>query len=96
MRGAANGAIRVVALVPQPPRRGILSLYQTTVVNERTGSFAFSAVAPGQYKLFSLMSSEGRGYVNEQFLSRYGSLGVPVTILDGGRVTGLQLSPIDR
>jgi hypothetical protein len=96
MRGVSNGEIRRVALVPQPPRRQSFSLYQTAAVSSNTGSFAFSAVAPGQYKLFSLLSSEGRGYVNEEFLFQYESLGIPVTILDGGRVTGLQLSPLDR
>jgi hypothetical protein len=46
----------------------------------RDGAFTLSNVAPGQYKLFAWVTSEGRLYYNEQFLVPYDSLGTVVTV----------------
>jgi hypothetical protein len=58
VRGAANGMLRIVTLIPEPPRRRSFALYGwASVISE--GSFTFPSVAPGRYKLFAWISPWG-------------------------------------
>jgi hypothetical protein len=93
VRGAANGMLRIATLIPEPPRRQSLALYAwAPVIND--GSFTFSGVAPGQYKVFAWSTPEGRPYYNEQFLAAYESRGRLVNVAENGSVSGIQLDLI--
>jgi hypothetical protein len=81
----------VVALVPNNHLR-----YRVThrwVATDLTGAYQFSAVAPGDYLLFAWESMESGGWQDAGVLRDFESIGRPVHIDEGGKVT-LDLSVI--
>jgi hypothetical protein len=69
-----------VVLVPQLARRGNTALFKT-VLSNRDGTFTFTAVPPGEYKLFAWFSVPPNAPLNPDFLSKYEARGQAITVL---------------
>jgi len=69
-----------VVIVPQSPRRGNTALFKT-VLSGRDGTFALTAVPPGEYKLFAWFDVLTSAPLNPEFLSKYEAQGQAITIL---------------
>ena len=84
VRGAARSGIETarVVLVPQPPRRKNVLLYQVTNP-DAAGHFRFTGVAPGQYKIFAWESVPTNAWENAEFMAPFEGFGRPVSIAGG-------------
>ena len=70
-----------VVLVPERTRRENLTLYKQTLSAEN-GSFGFTGIPPGEYKLFAWGSLTPGAWQNRIFLQRFEDRGVEVTVLE--------------
>lgn len=75
-----------VVVVPATDRRRNPALYRT-VRSDTQGHFIFTAVPPGQYKVFAWENVPLEAWQNAEFLARYEQRGVSVTVNPGTRVT---------
>jgi hypothetical protein len=82
-----------VVLVPQSPRRSNSLLYKR-VVAPATGQFAFSAIAPGDYKVFAWENLLNGAEENEEFLQKYETQGKLVTVTAGATISDFQIDLI--
>ena len=84
VRGAARSGIETarVVLVPQPPRRKNVLLYQVTNP-DAAGHFRFTGVAPGQYKIFAWESVPTNAWENAEFMAPFEGFGRPISIAGG-------------
>ena len=82
-----NVAEAVVALVPLPPHRFVLTYYRSTVVGS-TGEFTFRGLAPGVYQLYAWESVPDTAWLNPDFVSTYQGQGKTITVDPGGNVNG--------
>jgi hypothetical protein len=87
-----------VVLVPDPPRRNNLLLYESQRPASNSGEFFFGTVPPGNYKVFAFTNlPAGDPERSEEFLARFENFGVPVTVLEGQTVhVQVDLIPADR
>ena len=81
VRSAGRSGIETarVVLVPQPPRRNNVLLYQVTNPDS-AGHFRFTGVAPGQYKIFAWESVPVNAWENAEFMAPCEGLGRPVSV----------------
>ena len=70
----------LVVLVPAPQHRQNMALYKIGGTNA-TGRFTINGVAPGDYKLFAWESAPNGAYQNADFIKKYETRGVPITVL---------------
>ena len=84
-REPANGVQLV--LVPDPPKRDRLDLYQTMATDALSGRVRIKNIEPGDYKLFSWEYLDTGAYQNLDFIRRYEDLGTRVHIGEGARDT---------
>jgi len=70
-----------VVLVPEKARRQNLTLYRQTLSAEN-GTFSFTGILPGDYKLFAWGSLTPGAWQNRIFLQRFEDRGVEVTVLE--------------
>ena len=84
VRGAARSGMDTsrVVLVPQPPRRKNVTLYQVTNPDS-AGHFRFTGVAPGEYKVFAWESVPANAWENSGFMAPFESLGRVVSVNSG-------------
>jgi hypothetical protein len=84
VQNAARSRIETarVVLVPQPPRRNNILLYQVTNPDS-AGHFRFTGVAPGQYKIFAWESVQTNAWENAEFMAPFEGFGRPVSIAGG-------------
>jgi Carboxypeptidase regulatory-like domain len=84
VRGAARSGIDTtrVVLVPQPPRRKNVTLYQVTNPDS-TGHFRFTGVAPGEYKVFAWESVPANAWENSGFMAPFEGFGRVVSVNSG-------------
>jgi hypothetical protein len=84
VRSAAQSGIETarVVLVPQPPRRKNVLLYQVTNP-DAAGHFRFTGVAPGQYKIFAWESVPTNAWENAEFMAPFEGSGRPISITGG-------------
>jgi len=81
-----------VKLIPDPPRRQNLMLYQTVnVPRDGNGTFNFTGIAPGTYKLFAWESLPTGAEQNAEFISKYESRGVSVTVSPGLTLSNIKV-----
>lgn len=87
MQGAARHGMETtrVVLVPQPPRRRNILLYQVTNPDS-TGHFSFRGVAPGEYKLFAWESVPANAWQNSGFIASFERFGRAVNVNAGNAV----------
>jgi 5-hydroxyisourate hydrolase-like protein (transthyretin family) len=71
-----------VVLIPDERRRENLTLYKRTTVSAN-GSFSFSGVAPGRYKLFAWESIPLGAEQNAEFMDTYRDDGTEITVVPG-------------
>jgi len=70
-----------VVLVPEPSRRGNVSLYRTAPIQENGNFSIFPRVAPGNYTIFAVSNlPSGHAEWNVDFLSRYADVALPITV----------------
>jgi hypothetical protein len=77
---AANAA--QVVLIPEAREQERLYKISST---DQYGQFELRGVAPGDYRLFAFENIEPGDFQSPDFVKRYGSSGVKVTIRDGSR-----------
>jgi len=70
-----------VVLMPEKTRRQNLALYKQTLSAEN-GSFTFTGILPGDYKLFAWGSLTPGAWQNAIFRQRFEDRGVEVTVLE--------------
>jgi protocatechuate 3,4-dioxygenase beta subunit len=70
-----------VVLIPEKERRQNLSLYKQTLSAE-SGSYTFTGILPGEYKLFAWGSLKPGAWQNATFLQRFEDRGVAVTVVE--------------
>jgi sarcosine oxidase gamma subunit len=70
-----------VVLVPDRSRRQNLALYRQALSAEN-GSFSFTGILPGEYKLFAWGSLTPGAWQNRIFLQRFEDRGVEVTVIE--------------
>ena len=75
-----------VSVIPSPPNRGKRNLFHG-VRADAQGRFSIPDILPGEYKVFAFGEIPHGAAGNETFVSRYESLGVPFSIVDGQTVT---------
>ena len=91
-----QGVSTQVMLVPESPRGENGMLYKS-VRSAGSGVFRFSALAPGDYKLFAWEIVPPAGAVeNAEFIARYEQRGTRVTIRDGAVLSGLIVQEIPK
>jgi TonB family protein len=91
-----QGVSTQVMLVPEPPRRQNVMLYKS-VRSDGNGVFRFSALAPGDYKLFAWEVVPPAGAVeNAEFIARYEQRGTRVTVRDGAMLSGSIVQEIPK
>ena len=71
-----------VVLVPNEPLRARLDLYKTALA-DASGRFRFTAVAPGDYKVFAWSFAETGAWFDPDFLKRFEDRGSPVRVNAG-------------
>ena len=71
-----------VALIPEERRRENLALYKRGIVSP-DGSFSFSGIAPGRYKLFAWESLPPSAEQNSEFMDVYRDAGTEITVVPG-------------
>jgi uncharacterized protein (DUF2141 family) len=84
-QGKANPEV-VVALVPDAPRRGQLGLYKNGFT-DAAGSFKFTSVAPGSYKVFAWRDVEENAWKNAEFLGRAEDTGIAIRVEESANST---------
>jgi len=70
-----------VVLIPEKSRRQNLALYKQTLSAEN-GSFNFTGILPGEYKLFAWGSLTNGAWQNRIFLQRFEDRGVDITVVE--------------
>ena len=80
-----------VVLVPESSRRQNLALYRQTI--SENGSFTFTGVPPGDYKLFAWASVIPGAWENSLFLQRFETRGLAISV-DAGLEKNTQLTVI--
>ena len=70
-----------VVLVPESSRRQNFALYRQTI--SANGSFTFTGVPPGDYKLFAWGSAIPGAWENKLFLQRFETRGVAISVATG-------------
>jgi len=70
-----------VVLIPEKTRRQNFVLYKQTLSAEN-GSYTFTGILPGEYKLFAWGSLTPGAWQNAIFLQRFEDRGVEVTVLE--------------
>lgn len=73
-----------VMLIPDDRDRTRLFRQTTT---DRDGHFAFRAVPPGGFKVFSWEEAESNRYYDKEFLSKYETQGRPVQVQESSKLT---------
>ncbi len=76
----------VVAAVPDNPIEGRTDLARNSTT-DASGRFRITGIAPGDYSVFAWENVEDRAWLNAEFMSRYGGLGVSVRIDEGSSFT---------
>jgi hypothetical protein len=89
IRGSAPAGARIF-LIPERTRRANRSLYKRGNLNA-AGQFTIADIAPGDYKLFAWEFLISGAEENAEFLSRYETRGIPVTIRPGTTITDIKL-----
>jgi protocatechuate 3,4-dioxygenase beta subunit len=85
-----------VVLVPDPPRRGQLHLYEETTTDQY-GQFILRGITPGDYKVFAWEEVESGAYHDPEFLKPYEERGEAVKVAEGGQqVVRLTLIPSEK
>ncbi len=85
-----------VALVPDPPRRGVKRLFKSTSTDQN-GHFVFQGIAPGDYKVFSWEKFYPSALTRPEFLVPYDNLGQSLHIAEGSHSTmNLTVIPTPR
>lgn len=77
----------IVVLVPaESDLQGFAPMYRSTTTQEN-GSFLLQGVRPGAYKLFAFQDVEPFAWLDPDFLNPVESLGQPISIGEGEKVT---------
>ena len=76
-----------VTLVPEEGRWENVALYKRTAV-PRSGSFSFSNVTPGVYKLFAWERIPDGAEQNAEFIGAYWDMGTEITVTPGNTTAG--------
>jgi hypothetical protein len=71
-----------VALVPDPPNRGINRLFKSTSTDQN-GHFTLQGISPGDYKVFAWEKIEAGAYTSPEFLRPFENRGESVHITEG-------------
>jgi len=90
---AGKVGVAGVSLIPQGIRRGNLALIKTVVVG---GTFRFTDIPPGEYKLFAWESLPSGADASREFMSRYEGRGRSVTITAGSVLSNITLPLIEN
>jgi hypothetical protein len=81
-----------VTLLPDPPRRQNLMLYRNEeIVPGKNGTFSFTGIAPGTYKIFAWESLPSGAEQNEEFMSPFEIRGTRVTITSDQSVSDIKV-----
>jgi len=75
-----------VVLIPDPPRRRRLDLYDAGGSNS-SGHVLFRSVAPGDYRLFAWDDVPADAWQDPDFMRAYDHLGTPVHVSESGNQT---------
>ena len=76
-----------VVLVPTATElQGSAQMYRSTTTGDQ-GTFLFKGVRPGSYKLFAFEDVEAFSWLDPEFLKPVESMGEPVTVGEGEKVT---------
>jgi hypothetical protein len=75
-----------VALVPDPPNRGINRLFKSGATDQN-GHFFLQGIAPGDYKVFAWEKIEPGDHTNSDFLRPFENRGESVHITEGSHNT---------
>jgi hypothetical protein len=81
-----------VALVPEATRRKNFALYREEK-SRADGSFQFTSIPPGNYKLFAWQSVSSGAWEDAAFLERFEDRGVSV-VVGSGADTKVQINLI--
>jgi hypothetical protein len=82
-----------VVLVPTAPElQQAAEMYRATTTQDK-GTFTFTGVRPGSYKLFAFEEVEALAWLNPDFLKLVDSMGESISVVEGDRVVR-QLAPI--
>jgi hypothetical protein len=87
------GLDTTVALVPNSPLRNSPTRYRIARPDD-SGAFTLANIAPGSYKLFAWDGVLATAWLNAEFLSRYESDGVPITVEANQEIAGQKISGI--
>jgi hypothetical protein len=95
VRDAKNNPVpsQRILLVPDPPRRQNPLLYKPGISNPM-GSFTFSGVAPGSYKLFAWEQIPVGAEQDAEFMNAYDALGSHINVTAGLSLTDVQVTLI--
>jgi hypothetical protein len=85
-------AVRIT-LIPDPPRRGNLMFYKTTM-STAMGTFTLNGVAPGSYKLFAWEQIPNGAEQDSDFMREYDLLGTSINVTAGLAQSNILLTPI--
>jgi protocatechuate 3,4-dioxygenase beta subunit len=87
----------LVVLIPSPQLRNNHARY-SSMTTQGPGSFRLRGIAPGEYKLFAWEgvqgTSESQPYRNGDYIARYETRGVPVTVAASSTLTGVKVVAI--
>jgi hypothetical protein len=82
-----------VVLVPTAPElQPAAEMYRATSTQDK-GTFTFTGVRPGSYKLFAFEEVEALAWLDPDFLKLVDSMGESISVVEGDRVIR-QLAPI--
>jgi protocatechuate 3,4-dioxygenase beta subunit len=83
-----------VTLVPDPPRRGEMRLFESTTTDQ-LGHFVLQGIAPGDYKLFAWENIDQEAYKSSDFLLPFENRGKSVQVTEGSLLSvQLDLIPV--
>jgi hypothetical protein len=82
-----------ITLIPDPPRRGNLMFYKTTM-STAMGTFNLNGLAPGTYKLFAWEQIPAGAEQDSDFMREYDLLGTSVNVTAGLTQSNIQITPI--
>jgi hypothetical protein len=85
-------AVRIT-LIPDPPRRGNLMFYKTTM-STAMGTFTLNGVAPGSYKIFAWEQIPNGAEQDSDFMREYDLLGTSINVTAGLAQSNILLTPI--
>jgi hypothetical protein len=80
IRGTVSKPSNQSAMVLLRPVRENPQLYKRSTANPASGQFTLSGIAPGDYVLYAFPSVPPGAEENAEFMARYKSQGVPVTL----------------